>query len=128
MKKAAKRAFSPPPQGPAPEPVVIQCTTSDGTLTFSGGHNGPTDEPSGPDPDDGLFFKEIPHYSKKELHWLERLATLVVESKASHLKSNGARCVLSSLPANYRLFEQIRVTPVGIPLVPALSAGLTDAS
>lgn len=86
-------------------------SVSDGGTQWTGGYNGPIKENA----DDGVTYKEIKPCSKKMMHWLERLATMIIEKKDPNLKERikpGTKISLTGLPAGYRLYEQIRVTEV----------------
>ncbi|KAI5795529.1 transcription-silencing protein Clr2-domain-containing protein [Geopyxis carbonaria] len=105
MKNAAKRPLSPPTQAP---PVIV-LNWSDGTVNWQDGVNGPTEDQLNPSSEDGVYYVPVPHYGKKEMHWLERLATAIIEQKDPELKKVvGNRIYLHNLPEGYRLFEQIR--------------------
>lgn len=105
MSKSVKRAHSPTAQ-PLPPITVLDIGWSDGVSHFQGAVNAPTEEQLKPNSEDGVYYAEVEHYSKKELHWLERLAGLTIEQKDPALKNLvGTRLYLNKLPENYKLFE-----------------------
>lgn len=109
MKNAIKRPLSPPTQAP---PVIV-LNWSDGTVNWQDGVNGPTEDQLNPSSEDGVYYVPVAHYGKKEMHWLERLASAIIEQKDPELKKvMGSRIYLHNLPEGYRLFEQIRPNAV----------------
>lgn len=105
MSKSAKRAHSPTARQ-VPPIAVLEVAWSDGVSTYGGHPNAPNSEQLVPKSDGSIWYAEVEQYSKKELRWLERLASLIIDMKDPSLKDTiGTRLYLSKFPEHYRLYE-----------------------
>lgn len=105
------RPVSPPvPAGP----LALRLQWSDGTITWHAGTNGPTEDMLDPSADESgatNYMRPVDRYSKKEIHWLLKLAEELAKSKDPGLlkKVGGGKLIFESLPEGYRLFEQVQM-------------------
>ncbi|RPB05993.1 hypothetical protein L873DRAFT_1824738 [Choiromyces venosus 120613-1] len=97
---------------PDETPLVLSLHWSDGTTIWQDGSNGPTDDMLDTTPEangDQDYFRPVERYSPKEVHWLQKLAMWLIETKDPELFNKGKKFILAELPAGYRLYEHVRV-------------------
>ncbi len=112
---AAKRASSPDVDR---QPLLLQCTWSDGQTMFGNVSNGPTPEMMDQTRDENneaKYMQLIEPHSKKEVDWLKKLGdSLVKEQDPALYKRKGGQIWFSSLPEGYRLYEQVQVRKTSV--------------
>ena len=97
---------------------ILNLHYSDGTEVWQDGVNGPTPEMLDPTPDENgaqCYMRPVGRWEKKEVEWLKQLAEGIVkdvlkkDKELERLSQEGTKFFFHSLPAGYRLYEQIRV-------------------